>query len=828
LQDEVSPAAQSAAEALGKTEKAMRSYGAAADSLASGIAADSAAINKAAAQLTQLERAGQGGSAAANQLRESIASQRAAVAAAELQWTELTGEVRKATMEERGAAVVAEKVAAQQASAAAQAASAAAQQEVVATRLAAQKAAAAEKEAAAAEKAAAKTKDVAAQKAAAAATAAAQEEAVAARLAAQKSSESAREAAAAEKAAAQKEAVAARMVAQHEAAAAREVAAAERAAAQQAAAAARLAAQKDAVAAREVAAAAKAAQQQQAIAQRLTAAKEAEHQKQAASAQKLADKEAQAAKKTMDLEKGLRGLSPGVGGLIGDIQDMSEGLGGIPLPAAAAAMAVAALGIAVLKAAASMVSLAFQAADAQAHIRAMGVAMEGSTKAGLQLAGEIGRVATRTALASDKVMGFAQALKDGKVEGKAFSSALDTASSIARVMGDSAANAFISAAAEAQKTGKSVEKLAADAKKNLGKSLEMELRRPSVALERLRGELGSLFDTSDVSGFGDAINKVSDALSAGTAVGEAWRTIFSTIFGGLGEDAKSAGDLAVAVLEEMTIMGLKIGIWAKPVARDIKALWKSFAEGDNAKAVAYVLAGVLVSLAAAAAVVGGVAIAVAAGFVQLGVAVSAVIAYAYAFGSAVSSGVSSAWDALMGLPTKAGAALSTFVDNGMSAAKGFIDGLVNGITGGAQWVISAIQNLGASAWQAFKEKLNIGSPSKVMMRLGGYTAEGVAVGIDAGAAEVRSSAEALAAAPAEAAAKVPAAVPALPALAPEPAEGAASTRRSSGAASIDVGGLQITINGVAGAESILERLPAALADAFEQIAESMGVNPAEA
>jgi hypothetical protein len=39
---------------------------------------------------------------------------------------------------------------------------------------------------------------------------------------------------------------------------------------------------------------------------------------------------------------------------------------------------------------------------------------------------------------------------------------------------------------------------------------------------------------------------------------------------------------------------------------------------------------------------------------------------------------------------------------------------------------------------------------------------------------------------------------------------------------MSIGGVTIHITGVQGADQILERLPAALADAFEVIAESMG------
>jgi len=154
----------------------------------------------------------------------------------------------------------------------------------------------------------------------------------------------------------------------------------------------------------------------------------------------------------------------------------------------------------------------------------------------------------------------------------------------------------------------------------------------------------------------------------------------------------------------------------------------------------------------------------------------------------------------------------------MEAAGNFISGLVSGITGGVGMVVDAIKGLASSALGAFKGILGIASPSRVMLQMGGYTAEGFAGGMDAGAADVAASASSLAATPIQAAEAAPA----------PRAQAATGGARSGGGGSIEVGGVQITINGVAGAESILERLPAALADAFEQIAESMGINPAEA
>ncbi|MCE0875956.1 phage tail tape measure protein [Pseudomonas monteilii] len=62
-----------------------------------------------------------------------------------------------------------------------------------------------------------------------------------------------------------------------------------------------------------------------------------------------------------------------------------------------------------------------------------------------------------------------------------------------------------------------------------------------------------------------------------------------------------------------------------------------------------------------------------------------------------------------------------------------VNGLVNGLLAGLGQIKSAIGNLGDSAIGWFKEKLGIHSPSRVFAELGGFTTEGLAVGVNAGA-----------------------------------------------------------------------------------------------
>ncbi len=554
----------------------------------------------------------------------------------------------------------------------------------------------------------------------------------------------------------------------------------------------------------------------------------------------------QASGKTVDLGKAAKGAVPALGEMQERLSNLGSGLGGLSAGTTAAVLGIGLVVAAAAAAAAALLAFGLASADAAQHVRAMATAEAGSAEAGKALADTIGQVASSTAMGANKVAGFAKELGEAKLSSSEMRAALEVASGTARVLGDSAGSAFIKSAIEAKKAGKSVADFAAQVKAKLGPGLAMELARPSVAAERLGQSIAGLFGDADVSGFGAAINMVSDALAKGSAVGDAFRAIFEAIFGGLGGNAQSAGSMVTAVLEEMTIWALKTAIFFKPLVGGIGVVWDKMMAGGGAvttlnivkagvmaMGAAFVAAGVMavIALAPVAAsvlaatwpvlAIGAAVMALAFIWFQFGdsikAAVGAGVAQIKAFGASVVEGFASAWAAISGFAADAWAALAGWASSALEAAGNFISGLVNGITGGAGMVIDAIKGLASSALGAFKGILGIASPSRVMLQMGGYTAEGFAGGMDAGAAVVESSASTLAAAPIDAAkAAPPAALPA-----PRAAGGG-------GGGSVDIGGVTITINGVAGAENILERLPAALADAFEQIAETMGIQPAEA
>lgn len=75
----------------------------------------------------------------------------------------------------------------------------------------------------------------------------------------------------------------------------------------------------------------------------------------------------------------------------------------------------------------------------------------------------------------------------------------------------------------------------------------------------------------------------------------------------------------------------------------------------------------------------------------------------------------------------------------LTAAGDFIQGLIDGIIAGKDAVINKIKEICNGALDAVKNFFGIASPSKVMRSMGGYIAEGMALGIGDGAGSITSA-----------------------------------------------------------------------------------------
>lgn len=108
-------------------------------------------------------------------------------------------------------------------------------------------------------------------------------------------------------------------------------------------------------------------------------------------------------------------------------------------------------------------------------------------------------------------------------------------------------------------------------------------------------------------------------------------------------------------------------------------------------------------------------------------------------GRTIGAAISALVTVFVSLPMTIGAALGALYTQMMTIGGQIIDGMIAGIRSRIEGLKAvAVEAAGAiPSW--FKEKLGIKSPSRVMMELGGHTADGLRVGLEAGAGSVLST-----------------------------------------------------------------------------------------
>lgn len=172
-------------------------------------------------------------------------------------------------------------------------------------------------------------------------------------------------------------------------------------------------------------------------------------------------------------------------------------------------------------------------------------------------------------------------------------------------------------------------------------------------------------------------------------------------------------------------------------------------------------------------------------------------------------GIGAAIVDLVGWLAEGTAHLVAWAAEGVSIAADFIGGLVLGIRDGVVSVVGAMKDLGGAAIDAVQGVFKIESPSKVMRQIGGYVAEGFTDGVDGGS---------------------PAATGAVAGLVAPSALGSVAGAAGSNGGGLSVGGITITINGVAGgagdvAAAVRDEIDEAMRVIFQRWAGELGMSP---
>lgn len=325
---------------------------------------------------------------------------------------------------------------------------------------------------------------------------------------------------------------------------------------------------------------------------------------------------------------------------------------------------------------------------------------------------------------------------------------------------------------------KGIDAVLAAAESKFGGRAKKDAEDVQTLLMTIRSQLMELFDSIDIGPLQKVLKDVRDVLDSDLgkemkgAFTEMMNALFEALFGPLQDKGRLEG-----IVKTFTSVFKSIAGFIKEAAPSVKAFVKGFQEGFGAawpaiKAVASALMsmfGVAAGSKGAAAqvgeflgkLVGGVILVVGVVGGAVGTIVAAfagIVVGVMTFWNGVTDILGEIPDALMG----AWVAVAEFwagvnstiaevwdgfasaPDQAFQAGSDLISGFANGIAGNAGAVVDAVIGAAGDAIQAAKRILGIASPSKVFTEIGGFTAEGMAGGIDKGAHRVAGAAKRMA------------------------------------------------------------------------------------
>jgi len=470
-----------------------------------------------------------------------------------------------------------------------------------------------------------------------------------------------------------------------------------------------------------------------------------------------ADDAAMSQQQLLDLLKG--SLGP-MGGIFEKAGLVSKGLGGMSVVAVAAAGAFLMLAAAVVAGLAKLTAFALASADA-ARSAALTVEAVSRTSASLgNLASILPGVSAATGLAAGDLTDLAKQLSAAGVSAADMPAALRAVATAEAALGKGGGAELI----EQMKAGKkSASELAAEMDQKFGRLVRAKMLSLDAQTARFHESLGQLFAGINLDKFLGGLDQVLSLFGQTTATGRALRTLFTTIFQPLFDGAAAVAPYVKAAFQGIVIGALQIAIVVAKVKASISSAFGgslgSIVSLSTVLKVAKVAAIALGVVFAAAGVMMGATIAVLSAFGAVAMAVFRVISGAVGIVidvfTGLYEGVSSVLSGIGSALSGAVSAVMGFVGGFVSAGANLISGLVQGITSGAGAILNALLAPVKGGIAAVKSFLGIASPSRLMAGLGGHTAAGFAVGLDAGAGDVADAAGGLAAAAADGVAGAP-------------------------------------------------------------------------
>jgi hypothetical protein len=393
-----------------------------------------------------------------------------------------------------------------------------------------------------------------------------------------------------------------------------------------------------------------------------------------------------------------------LGGMFERVSLLRNALGSGGLMAGLVAAAAAIVVLAAVAAAAVAHLLAFAAASADAHrsqlLLAQGITQ--SVAGGKDLDAAISRLGGVVPLTRDELTGMASDLAKTGLTGKALTDALQAAAIKA-------------------------------AKLKWGPDFAKQMLSFEVQSRRLHENFAAIFADVHIESFLAGMQDVLSIFDQSTASGQALHAIASAMLSPIFDQVGGLGPYVKSFFQGMVVGALLISIVVLRVRNALRDAFGGATLGG--------LDGMRIALYAGAAVLGAIAATVATLALLFAGPIVAVGLLVAALSEAWSL-ATSLWSAMTG-----GVSKLLDLDLGSIGAQ-LVQGLVNGIASGTGLVIDAVRGLGTSAMSTLKGVLGIASPSKEFAKLGGFTASGMAEGIEAGATDVQSAVSAMVSIPA--------------------------------------------------------------------------------
>lgn len=429
------------------------------------------------------------------------------------------------------------------------------------------------------------------------------------------------------------------------------------------------------------------------------------------------------------LSKTAQGMPGPLSSIVGQLGHLRGLVAGGLVAAGILAIAAALIALAAAAAAATAALLKYGIAQANAR-RGELLRLEGLTKmrswwgiaAGnaTEMQQAIDRVNASTTVSRDKLEQWGAQLYRMGLRGENFAQALEAAGIKGSVLGDQGAKSAMQWGAAIAWSGGQVKRLTDDVKARFGGVVHRQMLDLNVQAQKLRENFGALFGDLRIEALLKALHTVTSLFSQSTASGRALRAIFETMLQPLVDVVTSFAPVIKRFFQGIIISTLIVQL---AIIR-LRAWWKrTFGDSELLTGMEMqrlaLLAGVFVvgMLATALGLLVGI-------FVVMGTVLRTLGGFFFGWLKIVVS----VYSAVLNLPW-------------LELGKSLASAIAKGVKSGAAWVVESVKNLGAAAWDAFREKLGIASPSKVFTDLGMEIPAGVERGIEKGSPGAQRAAD---------------------------------------------------------------------------------------